>query len=185
MWLANALTLTRIPLGILFWLTYGDQWMSLAIIATAAVTDALDGTVARWAKARARGRMREVSTIGEWLDPLADKFFVFVVIGTVVAYEHTAAPVVVAILLRELVIVPLGLVYRLVLVHRPRVEHAFQADVLGKLTTIAQLFAIAGLVLHARWAAPVAFVAGMLGFAAVAHYIARARQAQDTARLAA
>jgi cardiolipin synthase len=174
MWLANLLTLTRIPLAIDFWVTYGDPEWSLIILAVAAVTDALDGRVARWAKARAARQGVRVSTAGEWLDPLADKFFVLMVLGAITVHEHTPLIVVTAILARELVIVPLGVIYRLVLMNRPRVEHAFQADSIGKATTIAQLVAVAGLVAHARWAVPVAMAAGVLGIGAALHYVFRA-----------
>jgi len=82
MWLANALTLSRIPLAGLFWLTYGDRAWSFAILAVAAITDALDGTFAR----RARARTPCASTAGEWLDPLADKIFVIVVLAAAVCH---------------------------------------------------------------------------------------------------
>ena len=69
---------------------------------------------------------------------------------------------------------PLGIVYRVVLVARPRVEHAFQADALGKATTIAQLFAVVAIVVHSGFAVPLAALACVLGLAASAHYVVRA-----------
>jgi cardiolipin synthase len=176
MWLATALTLSRVPLAILFSLTYGNVAASLAIVSIAAVTDALDGTIARWA--RARGSR---STAGEWLDPAADKFFVIVVLATVVIAEHTPWLLVVAIGARELLIIPVGITYRVVLAMRPHVEHAFKADALGKATTIAQLVSVAAIVAHVAWVPVIAVVTGVLGVAAVAHYIVRGL---GTARLA-
>ena len=179
MWLANGLTLARIPLAGVFWLTYGHVAWSMAVIALAAVTDALDGRIAR----RARARIGPcASHAGEWLDPVADKVFVFVVLATLVA--HAAAPwsVAVLILARELVIVPLGIIYRVVLVAKPPVEHAFQADLLGKATTIAQLFAVLAIVAHAQLLGlSLAIAAGVLGLAAAGHYVIRATHAARVA----
>src|SRR5688572_21691773 len=38
MWLAHALTLSRIPLAAVFWLTYGDRRWSIALVMLAALT---------------------------------------------------------------------------------------------------------------------------------------------------
>lgn len=165
MWLANALTMSRIPLAVVFWVTYGDLRWSLAIVGAAAITDALDGTLAR--RARTRGSR---STAGEWLDPLADKLFMLVVLGAIVVHEQTPWIIVVAICAREFVLVPLGIVYRFV---GPRIEHAYKAGALGKATTIAQLAALTALVARAAWAPAIALSAGALGIAATVHYVAR------------
>jgi cardiolipin synthase len=168
MWLANTLTISRIPLAILFWVTYGDVYWSLAIVALAALTDALDGTIARWARARGSS-----STAGEWLDPLADKFFVLVVLASIAIQQHTPWPIIIAIGARELLIIPIGIAYRLVLSTRPPVEHAFKADALGKATTIAQLFALTAVIGDLPWAPAIAIVTGVLGVTAAAHYVVR------------
>jgi len=179
MWLANGLTLARIPLAGVFWLTYGRIEWSIAVIALAAISDALDGRIARRARARIGDRAGHA---GEWLDPVADKIFVFVVLATLVAHDAAPWQVAVMILARELVIVPLGIIYRVVLVARPPVEHAFQADLLGKATTIAQLFAVLAIVAHAPLVGlALAIAAAALGLAAAGHYVVRATHA---ARLA-
>ena len=60
--IANLLSLARIPLGGLFWFVlrapWGGPWLATGVLALAAVTDVLDGAVARWGMARqaARGR---------------------------------------------------------------------------------------------------------------------------------
>jgi len=169
MWVANALTLSRIPLAIVFCVTYGYPQWSLGVIAAAALTDALDGAVARRARSRAEAHGLRVSSAGEWLDPVADKIFMAAVVVTL-ALHGTPIAVVLAICARELAIIPLGIVYRIV---RPHVEHAFKADFLGKATTIAQLAAVAGAVIQAPWAAPAAVLAGTIGIAAVIHYAIR------------
>lgn len=167
MWVANALTLSRVPLAIVFCVTYGDPRWSLGVIAVAALTDAFDGAIARRARARACERGERVSSAGEWLDPVADKLFIAAVIA-MLALHGTPASVILAIAARELAIIPLGVAYRLV---RPHTEHAFKADALGKATTIAQLAAVASAAAHTRWTEPLAMVAGGLGIAAVAHYV--------------
>ena len=165
MWLANALTLSRIPLACLVWLTYSDREWTLALVAVAALTDALDGTIAR--RARARGQH---GTAGEWLDPAADKIFVVVVLAAAVAYGDASLGLVALVCARELVLLPLAAVYRL---HGPRRPHAFQADALGKATTIAQLAAVVSLVMRQPFAPALAVLAGGLGVAAAAHYVGR------------
>lgn len=174
MWLANALTIARIPLAAVFWLTYGSVWWSVAVIAAAAVSDALDGRIARRARARIGPR---ASHAGEWLDPVADKVFVFSVLGAIVAHGDVSWQLAVLVAARELVIVPLGIVYRLALVARPPVEHAFQADALGKATTVTQMFAVAAIVTNAPVAGPLAALAAVFGIAASAHYVVRATHA--------
>ena len=171
MWLANLLTLARIPLAALFWVAYGHVAWSLAIVGVAALTDAFDGRLARRARARS-GRAHQASA-GEWLDPLADKIFVIVALAAAVAHG-APAEIAAAVVAREIVLVPLAIVYRALLVARPRVAHAFQADALGKVTTIVQLAAVVAIVGELPGAAPLAFAAAGLGLLAAAHYIARA-----------
>jgi len=168
MWLANALTISRIPLGIVFWVTYGDRAWSIALVVLAALTDALDGTVARWAMRR---RGVTGATAGEWLDPLADKAFVILVLGAIQAHDPAPWGLIALIVARELVVVPLAAAYRIV---RPgRMPHAFKAGPLGKAATIAELVAILALILRSSLALPVAIIAATLGVGAVITYIAR------------
>lgn len=69
----NLLTLARlllvIPLCAAFWLPGGAAgWTALALFALAAITDGLDGWLAR--------RWHAESDFGRWLDPIADKILV-------------------------------------------------------------------------------------------------------------
>jgi cardiolipin synthase (CMP-forming) len=175
MWLAHALTLSRIPIAIVFWLTYGDWRWSLALVVLAALTDAADGTVARWWRRRT-GDTRP--SPGEWLDPLADKLFIVIVLGAIQVYDPAAWWLVALIVARELLLIPLAMIYRLV-VHG-RGEHAFKAAPIGKAATIAELFAIGALVMRssvasaAAFVVPLAAIAGALGVLAVINYIFRA-----------
>ena len=64
---ANQLTLLRLALVPVFALCmfYDRPGWALAAFAAAAVTDLFDGLVARW--------FRQQTTLGAWLDPMADK----------------------------------------------------------------------------------------------------------------
>src|SRR5258708_19300044 len=70
---ANILTLSRIlaiPLVVAcFWLDRGwSQWLSMILFVLAAVTDWFDGYFAR--------RYHQISRLGRFLDPIADKLLV-------------------------------------------------------------------------------------------------------------
>jgi len=165
MWLAHALSLSRIPLGIALWWVWGDPVWSAVLVALAALSDTADGRVARWMKRRgSRG-----PDIGGWLDPLVDKLFVAVVLAAIWVHGHAQA-VIALIAAREVVLVPLTLVYL-----ARRVPHPpLHADVLGKLATIAQLIALCVIAVAPRHAMPAALAAGALGLAAASHYVAKA-----------
>jgi cardiolipin synthase len=64
---ANQLTLLRIMLipAFVILVIYGHFGWALIVFATACLTDALDGLTARWSDQK--------STLGAWLDPMADK----------------------------------------------------------------------------------------------------------------
>jgi cardiolipin synthase len=173
MWLAHALTLSRIPIAIIFWLTYGSPWLSLALVGLAALTDAADGNVARWARRRSGDTRRSA---GEWLDPLADKLFILIVLGAIQVHDPVPWWLIGLILAREVVLVPLAAVYRVV-VHG-RAEHAFQAGIVGKAATIAEMFAIMALITKSPAIMPLAITAAVLGLVAVGQYVSRAAHAR-------
>jgi len=171
MWIAHALTLSRVPLAIALWCVWGDPWWSVALVALAAVTDAADGRVAR----RAKRRGSPGPDIGGWLDPAIDKLFVLIVLAAVWAHTHQLA-VIALIGARELVLVPLLAVYLARRVpHRP-----LQADLFGKLATVAQFIALCVIAVAPEVALPVAVVVAVLGLAAAGHYVVVAiRDAHD------
>lgn len=176
MWLAHALTVSRIPIAIAFWLTYGDWRWSLGWVVLAAATDAADGNVARWARRRTG---YTGASAGEWLDPLADKAFILIVLAAIQVHDPAPWWLIALIVARELVLIPLAAIYRLV-VHG-RGEHAFQAQALGKAATIAELFAIAMLVAYRPLVIPLAVAAAILGLLAVVGYIVRANSHRNEA----
>jgi cardiolipin synthase len=164
MWLAHALTLSRLPIAAGLVLAYGETMWAVILVVLAAATDAADGRVARWM----RRRGSTGPDIGGWLDPLVDKIFVLVVLATI--WAHTGDIAVMALIAaRELVMAPLVIVY-LLAGRRPQ---KLQAETAGKAATIAQFIACAVAIALPAYALPVAIGAGILGLAAVIDYINR------------
>jgi phosphatidylglycerophosphate synthase len=172
MWLANLLTLARVPLGLLFYATFGTLAASIAVVAAAALTDALDGWVARRVRRRHTGA--EPRRIGEWLDLVCDKFFVVTVLGTIWLELHPPAELLLLIAAREIVLVPLGLAYVALILVSPHVRYEFQAGVIGKAATVIQFAALLALLVDSPLVPALALAAGGLGIAAAAHYVLRA-----------
>ncbi len=162
MWPAHIVTLLRIPLGIWIAFAYGETGLVLPLIIAAAISDAVDGTLARYLKRRGE----TTPDIGGWLDPLADKLFVAVVLASIAVHTHSFA-VIALIGARELLLVPLIAIY----VALGRDRSALHADWLGKLATVAQFVALAIAVARPARALPGAVVAAALGVAATARYV--------------
>ena len=71
--LPNLLTLSRIAaipvlVALLYWETQTGRWIACALFAAACITDYFDGLLAR--------QRAEVSAVGRFLDPIADKLLV-------------------------------------------------------------------------------------------------------------
>jgi cardiolipin synthase (CMP-forming) len=164
-WVAHALTLSRIPLAVALWFAWGDAAWSVGLVVLAGLTDAVDGRVARRAIRRgARG-----PDIGGWLDPVVDKLFVATVL--VAAWHHGQPLAVIALIgAREVVLVPLTLVYLARRAPRPPLH----ADGFGKAATVAQLIALCVMAVAPASALAAAAVAGVVGLAAALHYVVKA-----------
>lgn len=94
----NCLTLLRGALAFVFLI---DSILLRSIAAfLAALTDALDGYLAR--------RLNQESRIGSMLDPLMDKFFVFFVISVLLIEERVGPYEVLAIVVRDIVLILFG-----------------------------------------------------------------------------
>ncbi len=159
MWPAHALTLSRIPLAVGLWFVHGI-W-AVALVGLAALTDTLDGTVARWLQRRGR----TTPDIGGWLDPVVDKLFVVIALASLAREVHPGILLLLAA--REIVQVPVALVY----LARHIAFRELHADWLGKIATVIQLIAL-GIVLGLpQFALPAAVIAGALGIAAAMHYL--------------
>ena len=99
--IANILTLGRIALipAILYFVdNYSPtrSFIAMLLYLLASITDSLDGWLAR--------RRKEVSLLGKFLDPLADKLMVTAVLVFLTAMQRVPAWLVVALLARDLAV---------------------------------------------------------------------------------
>lgn len=106
---ANLVTFARIamiPVFLLFMYRAGsgdrmgwDSWIALVIYATSSLSDYLDGYLAR--------RFDMITRLGQFLDPLADKFLVGAALVALIVFRGFPIWVGVVIVVREVVIVAL------------------------------------------------------------------------------
>ncbi|MBI2818706.1 MAG: CDP-diacylglycerol--glycerol-3-phosphate 3-phosphatidyltransferase [Acidobacteria bacterium] len=102
--LPNCLTILRIflvPLLVVVLLTRFPNWefIGVAIFLSAALTDWLDGHIAR--------RRRQITALGAWLDPVADKLLVGAAFIALVEMQLAPAWIVVIIVGREVTVTAL------------------------------------------------------------------------------
>lgn len=142
--LPNALTLGRIfliPLLVVVLLTNFDglqlfgvskELLAAGIFAVASLTDWLDGYLAR--------RRQQVTGLGQWMDPLADKLLVTAALVSLVQLDLAPAWMVAVILGREFSVTVLR-----------SIAHArgqsLPASPIGKIKMVAQVVAILALIL--------------------------------------
>lgn len=175
MWLAHALTLSRLPIAVGLVIAYGRVGWAVALVVLAAATDAADGTVARAMKERGK----TTPDIGGWLDPLVDKIFVVIVLATI--FWHTRELAVIALIAaREVLLAPLVAVY--LVTGRPR-DH-LKARPIGKAATIAQFIACGVAIAVPAYALAPAVAAAGLGVAAVIDYVLLERARGASSRVA-
>ncbi len=143
MTLPNWITFSRL-LGVPF-LLYGlynptpeAKWVCLTIFLIAALTDWLDGYLAR--------KLNQVTDLGKFLDPLVDKFLVLAPLLVLVELGRVPAWGVFLILARELAIAG----------WRVNQTTITGANIWGKLKTVSQIIAIAFLIapLPEAWQMP-------------------------------
>lgn len=139
--LPNLLTLSRIfvipPIVALF-LVEGDipRWIAFGLYAAACITDFFDGYVAR--------SMGQISKVGRFLDPVADKLLVAAVILMLVATDRIAGLVVLPaliILIREILVSGLR-------EHLASISVGVPVSRLAKWKTMIQMFSLGFLIVH-------------------------------------
>jgi CDP-diacylglycerol---glycerol-3-phosphate 3-phosphatidyltransferase len=128
----NALTLARIlavPVLVVALLdeTPDGDVIAAAVFALAALTDGLDGYIAR--------RKQQITTFGKLMDPLADKLLVVAALISLVSLDRLAAWVAMVIIARELAVTGL----RAIAAERGVV---IAASWMGKVKTLLQVAAI-------------------------------------------
>ena len=148
--LPNSLTLARIvliPLLVVVLLTKFNGWepfgiskelLAAGIFGVASLTDWADGYLAR--------RRKQVTGLGQWMDPLADKLLVTAALVSLAQMGLAASWMVVVILGREFAVTLLrGVAHAR--------GQALPASPIGKLKMVAQVVAILALILGSRKAA--------------------------------
>jgi CDP-diacylglycerol--glycerol-3-phosphate 3-phosphatidyltransferase len=136
--LPNSITLVRISVvPFLFFLlaSPGPCWsLTLAFLfALASITDFLDGYVAR--------KYNLITTMGKFLDPLADKLIVNTAMILMIPIGRIDAWIVVIIIIRDLIVDGIRSIASSEGIY-------IQASVLGKQKTVAQLIAGTALMIH-------------------------------------
>ncbi len=124
----NILSLSRIPLGVLF-LAVNDQVGIALIVSAGALTDLLDGWVARITKT--------TSEIGALLDPFCDRIFVLLGLISFLPTGHLDWAGMLVLILRDLYTGGVYLVQRVAGRLVP-----FQSRPIGKITTALQVLAL-------------------------------------------
>ncbi len=132
--LANKITIARIlliPVFMAFLLLKKFQptgsYIAAAIFGVAALTDTVDGYVARFQK--------KVTTLGKFLDPVADKLLISAALVALVELKHLSSWVAMIIIAREFAVTGL----RLVIAVKGGV---IAASPWGKIKTTSQIIAI-------------------------------------------
>ena len=153
----NLLTLGRIALipvflGLLTWENRRNSFLAAAVYSVAALSDWLDGWLARVSG--------KVTTLGKFLDPLADKVIVLSALVMLVRLGRAPVWVVVVIVAREFLISGL----RTIAVSEGLVISASQG---GKWKTSLQLTGIICLMLHYHFSIDYLFGTAMTDFQAV------------------
>ncbi len=138
----NHLSLARIPITFLVVVFLAFDWniLGVSFLSLAVFLDLIDGPLARW-----RG---EQSSVGEWLDPLADKVMV---IGILLFYGWTHFP-------PELIVATAIVEMMLIFGRRikTRLGKNAKANSWGKIKVWFQSAAVIGLTAHTDWTIAVA-----------------------------
>lgn len=151
---SNSLSFLRIPLAFLF-MSDSVLLRCLAIL-LAMFTDSIDGYIAR--------RNRSVSRFGAFLDPVADKFFVYFALVILFMEGKLQILQMIVMLSRDIVIFGYGV---LMVVSGRAKSIVFRSLRAGKVATALQFCVLIGLVLNVTfsWVVFSAFIAvGVLAF---------------------
>jgi cardiolipin synthase len=157
------ISMLRVPLAAAFVLVPSSNWR-LAIVGAAALTDFLDGSVAR--------RLGS-SPYGAVLDPIADKVFMAAAVGVVAVSGRLEVYEIVGVLLRD--IVATVAFAATVISHRPR---AIPARSSGKAVTVAQILTLIAFLIESPYLRPIAWATTGIALVAIWDYYRAAPRAQ-------
>ena len=149
--LPNSLTVLRILLVPVFvgLLLYGHYDIALITLLIAALTDILDGMVARLTNQRTR--------LGEYLDPLADKLLLMSAFITLSVLDFIPIWAVILVVSRDAILLAGTLIANLT-----DTEIDISPTALGKSTTLAQICYVIAVMLHVTGKVPVFLVGPFL-----------------------
>ena len=164
--LPNVLTLARILITPLFiiCLIKGSYAMALLVFTLAGVTDGLDGLLARL--------MDQRTTVGAFLDPIADKLLLVSAFVTLAVQGMIPAWLTVVVISRDVLII-----VGIAILEVSRVDYQIQPSMVSKCTTVAQLATIFLLLLSTQTTAlahallPVYWLTTALSIASGLHYV--------------
>jgi cardiolipin synthase len=160
---ADLVSILRIPLAIAFVLVSDNGWR-LAIVAAAALTDLLDGSLAR--------RLGS-SVFGPVIDPIADKVFMAAAVGVVAFSGRLEWYEIAGVLLRDLVAtVAFAATF---LSHEAR---AIPARMSGKAVTTAQILTLVAFLMNSPYLRPIAWATTVIAVFAIWDYQRVAPRAQ-------
>ena len=133
--LPNLLTITRILLLPFFAVTliYGEYGYALMVFAAAAISDILDGLIARITK--------QITYFGSILDPVADKFFLITSFILMTAYGLIPKWFTIVVISKDLIVIA-GCFILYFATHTLKIE----PSIVGKISSSCQFFLV-GLVL--------------------------------------
>ena len=140
----NVLTLSRICLApfLVAAILAGHYALGFGLFATAGLTDALDGLLARVLKQR--------SVLGEYLDPVADKLLLSTLFLVLLHKGLMPTTVTVLVFGRDV-----GILVVAAILYAAAGRREFNPSLLGKANTLAQVSAVAAVLLHqlttAQW----------------------------------
>ena len=139
--LPNKLTMSRIFMApvLIVLLSFPGTWtcfLAALVFIAACITDLVDGYVAR--------RENQITSLGKFLDPLADKILVSSVLIMLVELDWVAGWIAVVIICRDIMVTGL----RAIAADEGIV---IAADRFGKLKTVMQMLALVPLILHENW----------------------------------
>lgn len=153
---ANAVSLVRLPLAAAFLLA-DNTTVRIAILVTAAISDFLDGWIARHGQA---------SRAGELIDPITDKIFLVTALISLAAHGAIGTGALLVLLGRDIVTVA-G--FAVVLARRLPVH--LQSRFPGKVVTALQLATVLVLTAVPKLAIPAVWLVGAATLWAVFDYI--------------
>jgi phosphatidylglycerophosphate synthase len=185
---ANLLSLVRLPLGAAFAVAlsapWGGRWAAMGVLALAGASDVADGWSARraWAARAASGlaegapakERASPAGMGSWLDPICDKLFVASVLGAIWYASHPPLWWLGLIVARELIQLPLSLIYAAIPALRRWLRYDFRASAPGKAATVMQFCAVAALIWQSRAALGFGVASFVIGLVALGDYLRRA-----------